>query len=68
MLQLTEGLAPLGPERMPTLGAAKKSQGNPFRSYGYRSLEKCRARPCWFRYGARRLPFDKLRPSLNQRS
>lgn len=39
LLQLTDGLAPLGPERMPVLGTAEKSQGNGFRSYGYRRLE-----------------------------
>jgi tetratricopeptide (TPR) repeat protein len=39
LLQLTEGSVPLGPERMPVLGTAEKSQGNGFRSYGYRRLE-----------------------------
>ena len=39
LLQLTDGLAPLGPERMPVLGTAEGSQGNGFRSYGYRRLE-----------------------------
>jgi tetratricopeptide (TPR) repeat protein len=39
LLQLTDGSAPLGPERMPVLGTAEKSQGNGFRSYGYRRLE-----------------------------
>ncbi|MEP7133506.1 MAG: trypsin-like peptidase domain-containing protein [Chloroflexota bacterium] len=39
LLQLTDGSAPLGPERMPVLGTAEESQGNAFRSYGYRRLE-----------------------------
>jgi hypothetical protein len=39
LLQLTDGSVPLGPERMPVLGVAEKSQGNGFRSYGYRRLE-----------------------------
>jgi hypothetical protein len=36
---LTDGTIPLGPESMPVLGTAEKSQGNGFRSYGYRRLE-----------------------------
>jgi hypothetical protein len=36
LLQLTDGGAPLGLEKMPVLGTAEKSQGNDFRSYGYR--------------------------------
>jgi len=39
LLQLTDGSAPLGPELMPVLGTAEKSQDNAFRSYGYRRLE-----------------------------
>jgi tetratricopeptide (TPR) repeat protein len=39
LLQLTDGNVPLGPELMPILGTAEKSQGNAFRSYGYRGLE-----------------------------
>lgn len=39
LLQLTDGPAPLGPERLPVLGTAANSQGNGFRSYGYRRLE-----------------------------
>jgi trypsin-like peptidase len=39
LLQLTDGVAPLGPERIPILGPAEESQGNDFRSYGYRRLE-----------------------------
>jgi len=40
LLQLTGGPAPLGPEQIPVLGRAEPSQDNPFRSYGYRRLEK----------------------------
>jgi tetratricopeptide (TPR) repeat protein len=39
LLQLIDESAPLGPERMPVLGTAEKSQGNGFRSYGYRRLD-----------------------------
>jgi len=40
LLKLTDGPTPLAPEQMPTLGRARYSQGNKFRSYGYRSLAK----------------------------
>jgi tetratricopeptide (TPR) repeat protein len=39
LLKLKEGPAPLAPEQLPVLGQAAASQGNRFRSYGYRSLE-----------------------------
>jgi tetratricopeptide (TPR) repeat protein len=39
LLQLMDGNVPLGPEKMPVLGTAENSQGNGFRSYGYRRLE-----------------------------
>jgi hypothetical protein len=39
LLQLTDGPAPLAPEQIAVLGRADSSQGNPFRSYGYRRLE-----------------------------
>ncbi len=34
-LRLLDGMAPLGPEQFAKLGSAEKSEGNPFRSYGY---------------------------------
>ncbi len=40
LLQLTGSASPLGPEQIPVLGTADASNGNLFRSYGYRSLEK----------------------------
>jgi tetratricopeptide (TPR) repeat protein len=40
LLQLTGGLSPLAPEQIPVLGTANASDENPFRSYGYRRLEK----------------------------
>ena len=40
LLQLVGEPAPLGPEQIPVLGRAEPSQDNPFRSYGYRRLEK----------------------------
>jgi len=40
LLQLTSGPAPLAPEQIPELGRAEDSFGHPFRSYGYRRLEK----------------------------
>ena len=38
LLQLTDGPSPLAPEQIAQLGKAEASQGNPFRSYGYRKL------------------------------
>lgn len=38
LLQLTGGPAPLAPEQIAVLGTAEPSEGNPFRSYGYRNL------------------------------
>ncbi|MCX9012911.1 MAG: hypothetical protein OIN66_17555 [Candidatus Methanoperedens sp.] len=38
MLQLVGGSSPLLPEQIAVLGDAKLSEGNPFRSYGYRRL------------------------------
>ena len=40
LLKLKEGPDPLAPEQLPVLGQAAASQGNKFRSYGYRSLAK----------------------------
>ena len=40
LLQLTGGAAPLAPEQIPVLGTAEMSDDHPFRSYGYRRLEK----------------------------
>jgi tetratricopeptide (TPR) repeat protein len=40
LLQLTGGSSPLAPEQIPVLGTASSSDEHPFRSYGYRSLEK----------------------------
>jgi hypothetical protein len=40
VLQLEGGPPPLGPEQMPTLGTAEPSAYHPFRSYGYRRLDK----------------------------
>jgi tetratricopeptide (TPR) repeat protein len=40
LLQLTDGAASLAPEQIPVLGRAEPSQDNPFRSYGYRRLDK----------------------------
>jgi len=48
LLQLTGGPAPLAPEQIALLGKAQASEGNPFRSYGYRSLGKYEA---GFAYG-----------------
>jgi hypothetical protein len=39
LLQL-KGLSPLAPEQIPVLGTASSSDENPFRSYGYRRLDK----------------------------
>ncbi len=39
LLQLLDGEAPLGPEQIAILGKADHSAMNPFRSYGYRSLQ-----------------------------
>ncbi len=39
LLQLIGEAAPLGPEQIATLGTAETSEGNPFRSYGYRRLD-----------------------------
>ncbi len=39
LLQLVDGGPPLGPGQMPTLGRAELSEGNGFRSYGYRRLD-----------------------------
>jgi len=38
LLQLTDGPSPLAPEQIVRLGKAQASEGNPFRSYGYRPL------------------------------
>lgn len=38
LLQLTDGPPPLGPEQIAKLGFADGSEGNAFRSYGYRPL------------------------------
>ena len=35
LLQLTGGASPLAPEQIAVLGTADKSEGHPFRSYGY---------------------------------
>jgi len=40
VLQLVDGPAPLGREQIAVLGAAEPSRGHPFRSYGYRRLDK----------------------------
>jgi hypothetical protein len=40
LLQLTGGSSPLAPEQIPVLGTSNCSDENPFRSYGYRRLEK----------------------------
>jgi tetratricopeptide (TPR) repeat protein len=40
VLQLEGGPPPLDPEQMPTLGTAEPSAYHPFRSYGYRRLDK----------------------------
>ena len=40
LLQLVDGPPPLGPEQMPKLGSAESSTFHPFRSYGYRRLDK----------------------------
>ncbi len=40
LLQLTKGSSPLAPEQIPVLGTSSSSSENPFRSYGYRGLEK----------------------------
>jgi len=39
LLQLTGGSSPLAPEQIAVLGTAEDSQGNGFRSFGYRKLE-----------------------------
>ncbi|HJR79766.1 MAG TPA: trypsin-like peptidase domain-containing protein, partial [Anaerolineales bacterium] len=39
LLKLTNGPSPLAPEQVAILGSAESSQGNPFRSYGYRRLD-----------------------------
>jgi len=43
LLQLIDGPPPLGPEQIAVLGVASASEGNPFRSYGYRRLDKYKA-------------------------
>lgn len=40
LLQLTGGPAPLGPGQIAVVGKAVPSQGNSFRAYGYRRLDK----------------------------
>ena len=40
LLTLKDGASPLAPEQIPALGTAKSSDGNLFRSYGYRKLDK----------------------------
>ena len=40
LLTLVGGASPLAPEQIPTLGTAESSDGNLFRAYGYRKLEK----------------------------
>lgn len=40
LLQLIEGSPPLGPEQLPVLGNAEDSEGNGFRSFGFRPLAK----------------------------
>jgi tetratricopeptide (TPR) repeat protein len=40
LLQLVGDPSPLAPEQIPVLGTANCSDENPFRSYGYRRLEK----------------------------
>ena len=40
LLQLTTQATPLGPEKLAVLGPADDSFGHPFRSYGYRRLDK----------------------------
>lgn len=45
LLQLTGGPSPLAPEQIPIIGAATLSEGNLFRSYGYRQLQQYIA--CW---------------------
>jgi tetratricopeptide (TPR) repeat protein len=40
LLQLSDGPSPLAPEQIPVLGTALCSDRHPFRSYGYRKLDK----------------------------
>jgi tetratricopeptide (TPR) repeat protein len=42
LLQLVEGILPLAPEQVATLGDARESSGHRFESYGYRRLDRYR--------------------------
>ena len=45
LLQLKDGASPLAPEQLPKLGDARDSAGNPFKSFGYRSLSNYQGLP-----------------------